>query len=261
VDLSPARGLIDISFVICASTLRRDDAMLSLGSRGTDVTRLQLAIDAVVGKVLRVKADGFFGPRTRDAVIAFQKSKGLAPDGQVGPATMAALFGNRPVGPPVFSDSQISQAGWMRIADAEFGVHRDMIQHRNARIIEYLKTTSLGAADANTDSTAWCSAFVNWVMIKSGRTGTNNALASSWLDWKQGQAKDPPTFGSIVVIKKKNATSDQQTGSHTGNHVGFCVDYSPGHLRMLGGNQGSAVSLASFSLQTWGIRGAKSPSQ
>jgi uncharacterized protein (TIGR02594 family) len=233
--------------------------MLRLGSRGSDVRRLQLAIDAVVGRSFYVKPDDFFGPRTRDAVILFQRSKGLTADGEVGPATSEAIFGKKPISPPVFSEGQLGQAPWMGIADAEFGVHRDMIQHRNARIIEYLKTTTLGAADANTDSTAWCSAFVNWVITKSGRSGTKNALAASWLDWRNGRTLDPPTFGSIVVIKKKNATSDAQTGSHTGNHVGFCVSYSPVHLRMLGGNQGNAVSLASFNLQTWGIRGAMWP--
>jgi putative chitinase len=37
--------------------------------------------------------DGRFGPGTRDAVIAFQQSKGLQADGIAGPATMAALGG------------------------------------------------------------------------------------------------------------------------------------------------------------------------
>lgn len=35
--------------------------------------------------------DGTFGPGTKAAVIAFQQSKGLQPDGVVGPGTMAAL--------------------------------------------------------------------------------------------------------------------------------------------------------------------------
>ena len=35
--------------------------------------------------------DGAFGPGCETAVIAFQKAKGLTPDGTVGPATMAAL--------------------------------------------------------------------------------------------------------------------------------------------------------------------------
>lgn len=58
------------------STVRR-------GSRGPDVFALQTA--------LNIKADGVFGPKTEQAVIKFQKSKQLLPDGIVGPMTWAAL--------------------------------------------------------------------------------------------------------------------------------------------------------------------------
>lgn len=62
------------------STTRRS---IKLGSRGTDVVYLQ--------QRLGIGADGIFGPLTRRAVIAFQKSRLLAADGIVGPRTWAAL--------------------------------------------------------------------------------------------------------------------------------------------------------------------------
>ena len=37
--------------------------------------------------------DGYMGARTREAVRAFQKSRGLAQDGILGPVTMGALLG------------------------------------------------------------------------------------------------------------------------------------------------------------------------
>jgi hypothetical protein len=38
-------------------------------------------------------ADGYIGPRTRDAIVAFQKTMGLVPDGVAGPKTKAKLLG------------------------------------------------------------------------------------------------------------------------------------------------------------------------
>lgn len=56
---------------------------LRQGSTGSDVIAVQTA--------LGLKADGAFGPRTRAAVIAFQKSRNLLPDGVVSRMTWAAL--------------------------------------------------------------------------------------------------------------------------------------------------------------------------
>ncbi len=53
------------------------------GDKGNDVKELQ--------RRLKLAADGEFGPRTKAAVVAFQKSKGLTADGVVGPKTAAAL--------------------------------------------------------------------------------------------------------------------------------------------------------------------------
>jgi N-acetylmuramoyl-L-alanine amidase len=57
------------------------------GSRGEVVRQIQIA--------LKQYPDGIFGVMTEEAVREFQKSKGLAADGVVGPATLAALFKQR----------------------------------------------------------------------------------------------------------------------------------------------------------------------
>jgi uncharacterized protein (TIGR02594 family) len=235
---------------------------LGLNSRGLEVVKLQLLLDGHLPSQLQVKADGVFGPHTRNAVIAFQKRAKLTADGIAGPETLASLGLSTKVkspSPPVISPALAAAAPWMTIAAVEMGVHRDMAHHHEKRIIEYLKTTTLSASYADTDSTAWCSAFINWVVTKSGRTGTNNALAASWLNWKHGQLLATPRTGAIVVIQRKDAAADKYTGSGTGNHVGFCMDFSTEKISFLGGNQGNRVSFASFSLTKWNLRGAMWP--
>jgi peptidoglycan hydrolase-like protein with peptidoglycan-binding domain len=59
--------------------------LLEQGSEGPVVARVQRA--------LGVGSTGYFGPMTRDAVIAFQRRDGLLVDGIVGPQTRDALFG------------------------------------------------------------------------------------------------------------------------------------------------------------------------
>src|SRR6059036_453772 len=63
--------------------------ILKQGSSGPDVTKLQQKLKDLGFDPNGV--DGNFGPGTRDAVIAFQQSKGLQADGIAGPATQRVL--------------------------------------------------------------------------------------------------------------------------------------------------------------------------
>ncbi len=62
--------------------------VLQQGDEGKDVTRLQ---EALVRNGATIKPDGDFGPGTKTAVEAFQRSHNLTPDGIAGPATQRAL--------------------------------------------------------------------------------------------------------------------------------------------------------------------------
>jgi peptidoglycan L-alanyl-D-glutamate endopeptidase CwlK len=64
-------------------------SVLKQGSSGADVTALQTRLKELGFDPNGV--DGNFGPGTKAALIAFQKSKGLTADGMAGPQTMAAL--------------------------------------------------------------------------------------------------------------------------------------------------------------------------
>lgn len=65
-------------------TLRR-------GSRGLEVAKVQVGLDIWGVPAEDLVVDGIFGPRTEEAVIAFQRKSHLRPDGVVGSDTQAAL--------------------------------------------------------------------------------------------------------------------------------------------------------------------------
>ncbi len=219
--------------------------LLKLGDRGPQVLRLQLLLSPRAGPPLR--ANGDFGPTTRDAVVAFQRARGLPQTGFVDPRMWMAL-GQRVWRwlPGVLATSG---TGWLSIAQEELGIHEDSLpdQH-NRRIIEYHHTTSL---KATTDETPWCSAFVNWVVLKAGYGGTRSAAAKSWLDW--GHHLTEPRTGAIAVIKRISASAD------AGFHVGFAVSSSTTVLRLLGGNQSDQVKYSSFPLKSYEVKGCRWP--
>ena len=64
--------------------------MLELGSSGEEVRQLQIVLK-VLGLLQKENITGYFGPLTREAVIAFQKRQMIDPVGIVGPATREAL--------------------------------------------------------------------------------------------------------------------------------------------------------------------------
>lgn len=78
---APAPVLIPASDTRARPTLRR-------GANGELVKEIQAKVGA--------KVDGDFGPRTEASVRAFQRTRGLVPDGIVGPKTWAALDGVQP---------------------------------------------------------------------------------------------------------------------------------------------------------------------
>jgi hypothetical protein len=72
-----------------------------VGSTGPSVVRLQNRLNARGAATPPLVADGQFGDMTRQAVVVFQSSSGLVPDGIAGPLTWSALgsaAGDQPSG-------------------------------------------------------------------------------------------------------------------------------------------------------------------
>jgi uncharacterized protein (TIGR02594 family) len=128
----------------------------------------------------------------------------------------------------------IGSPNWVKIAYAELGTKEADGSANNPRIIEYHAATS---GNFQADSVHWCSSFVNWVILKSGRTPTDNATALSWRNWSGGYKIDKPAYGCIVVFSYGNGRG----------HVGFVVGQDGDRLQILGGNQSDAVTVSKFS--------------
>lgn len=73
-----------------SSTAQAASELLRLGSRGEEVKKLQQAL--IEKGYLDGNADGIFGPKTENAVIAFQKAQGIKQDGIAGSVTQALLY-------------------------------------------------------------------------------------------------------------------------------------------------------------------------
>ncbi len=114
---------------------------------------------------------------------------------------------------------------WMKFAEEQKGVSQIDGSEHNPQILEYLRTTTLNKRAVAEDETSWCSAFVNWCVDKAGYERTKSALARSWLNW--GQGIETPRRGCIVVFKREKIFG----------HVGFFLEETETHVKVLGGNQ------------------------
>jgi uncharacterized protein (TIGR02594 family) len=124
---------------------------------------------------------------------------------------------------------------WIEIAEREKGVSEVAGNGSNPRIVEYHKATRLGASD---DSVAWCSSFVNWVMMKAGCHRTYSAAARSWLQSDSGERLKSFKPGCIVVFARGNQPWQ--------GHVAFGIEMDGDYIKCLGGNQGDKVSVAKY---------------
>ncbi|MCC6344168.1 MAG: peptidoglycan-binding protein [Bryobacterales bacterium] len=81
--------------------------IIKFGSTGQAVKELQVLLNKIQSALGRIAEDGIFGQQTRLRVIDFQRSRGLAADGIVGPVTWGRLLGSNgggAIGTPASAD-------------------------------------------------------------------------------------------------------------------------------------------------------------
>ncbi len=120
-------------------------------------------------------------------------------------------------------------------AEKEIGVHEVKGSQHNQRIVAYHQATTLAASD---DETPWCAAFVNWCLEVTGQRGTRSATARSFLKWGDEIELTDAKPGDVAVFSRGNSPWQ--------GHVAFFLQQSNGRLEVLGGNQGDAVTVATY---------------
>ncbi len=100
-----------------------------------------------------------------------------------------------------------------------------------------------------TDMIAWCAAFVNWCLTRTGRQGSGSAQAISFLVPSRFEQVPVGQRGDIAVMRFYR--DDTGAGTDAG-HVGF-VDDTPrdGKFTLLAGNQRGDQSSSAISRVRW----------
>ncbi len=88
----PSNGIVDAETILqlAEDVWLSGKEVLREGSTGEEVKALQEAFTAYDLQTLT--ADGYFGRKTKEAIISFQQNRGLTADGVVGKQTWAALY-------------------------------------------------------------------------------------------------------------------------------------------------------------------------
>lgn len=128
----------------------------------------------------------------------------------------------------------MSEQSWIAEAKKYIGLKEIHGDQDNPKIVEFWKRIKMsGVKD---DETPWCAAFVGGILETCGISSTRSGLARSYENW--GVALKRPVPGCVVVFKRDG-----------GGHVGFVVGKDKvGNILVLGGNQGDAVNVKSFSV-------------
>ena len=121
------------------------------------------------------------------------------------------------------------------IALKEYAEHDIVGIENNARVLSYFK--EIGQKWVTNDDTAWCAAFVNWVLKQANLPMTGLLNARSFLTY--GVSTKTPEIGDIVILWRIKKDSPY-------GHVGFFIKESKEGIYILGGNQNDSVNISLF---------------
>lgn len=106
----------------------------------------------------------------------------------------------------------------------------------NPKILEMYR--SVGHEWVKDDALAWCAAYVGHCLEKSGIRSTRLLTARSYLSFGQEIEPSKAREGDIVIFTRGNSSWQ--------GHVAFFVSATASQVKVLGGNQSNAVTIASY---------------
>ena len=106
------------------------------------------------------------------------------------------------------------------------------------------------------DDVPWCSAFANYIAWLLDLPRSKSLAARSWLKVGTAVALDDAEPGfDVVVLKRGGANQPGPDVLNAQGHVAFYVGHDAARVRVLGGNQSDAVTIAAFPVgQVLGVR-------
>lgn len=129
----------------------------------------------------------------------------------------------------------MTEPRWLVEARKHVGLREIAGRRHNPSILRWWMLIHAPFSD---DETPWCAGYLGGVLESVGIRSTRSALARSYERYGVGLPR--AALGSIAVFWRGSPRS----GS---GHVGFVIgEDSRGHLLVLGGNQGDAVSIKPF---------------
>jgi len=151
-------------------------------------------------------------------------------DGDWGPLSRAAAL-------KWWRDKTPSTAGTpYELAQSYVGTREIPGAEDNPLIVSWLRMAEPWVSD---DETAWCSAFVGAMAELTGYETTGKLNARSWLEAGDGIELRDARPGDVAVFWRSSPASWK-------GHVGFFVEQDGDKIKVLGGNQGNKVSIASY---------------
>lgn len=188
--------------------------------------------------------DGIFGPRTRQALRAFQVDHDLIVDGVPGPMTWLAL--SEKVGER--SPSSITPP-WVEELQRRIGLHE---KRDHEELSEWLKSAG---SYVDPEDTPWCGDAMETAILRTlpEEPVPDNPMASyNWL--KFGRPLQEPVLGAIMVFWRGDPNGRL---GHVAVYMGEDEDY----YHVLGGNQSNQIRTSRYKksqLRPNGVRWPKS---